>query len=1191
MTESAPDDTPPPESGAALHVRRLAVQRMYGRSFGLNVDEIGPGVNVIAGPNGSGKTTLARAATVLLWPEAHGWDRPLIEGAFRLDGDPWRVDVDGRRAQYQRGGTPASLPPMPPPGHRGRYHMSLRDLLAATEDSERALAEAILQEAQGGYDVPGAAEALGFGAYAKGRLRETRRVEETRQRVEEARSVHRALRRKERSLRRLRQEREAAQEAARRRDALEQACALARAKQKRRAAEQAVNAFPDGMQALQGDEAERLERLRDERSRAVEEQTAATEQREAAEARIDASGVPAEGLPDGTIDTLRTALQEWEQARATAEQAERERARAAKVEATEWERLSGDDKDAVAEIDGPEVDAVQSLAESRLEVQGREKALRALERLFGAAAPEDEPELLRRGVERLAEWLREPGAGSAPEGRARSLRYVGLAGALVVVGLGVAMGLNGAPLGWVVAGVGGVVAGAVYVALRPPGAAPETRRPDLEQRFERLDLPAPPTWSVEAVHAHLDALVQDWAEAKRAAAKADEWARHAEDLEAIEDETAALEERQAELADRLHVDPALGAHSLLWFVQRLGAWQEAWTEVQGADEQIREAERQVETWRDKVRTLVAPYGIDDVDDISEGRAALEHLREEQQALEAARTDRDTAEQRSEQAAEQIERIDDTIEQIFDRLGLEPDRDETVAEWCAQFDAYESAEEERTRAERSVELERERLQTLEGVEDSMLTATVEELERRRDQAAADAERIDELSDRISRIQQQVEDAKTDHDLEEALAAHRSARRALRRRGEGDLRRVVGQALADVVHERTRNQDLPAVFARADERFRHITSDRYRLDLNRAQGTFRVVTDAGRGLALQELSDGTKVQLLLAVRMAFVETQEQGVQLPLVLDEALANSDDGKAGAIIQAVRTIAAEGRQVLYLTAQSDEVAKWRRQLDGTDVSLTVHELSGADGDEGAFGPVRRDGAFRPGRPLTTALPSADDLSHEALADHLDIPAWTPRNDVSELHLWYLVEDVEVLRRAVEASYRRWGQLAGLAEREALSLLDLDPALYRRVEARARAVEHWAAAWRVGRGTPVDRAALAATDAVSDTFIDEVAALAGRVDGQAARILDELRNGAVKRFRSDKIDELEAYFRAEGHLTSETKRPPEAWWRRALEAVSDDLDAGRLRRDNVEAVLERICTRAPVLGEDPSDDEPEPRSP
>ena len=1183
MTNASPD-TPPATDDAALHVHRLAVQRMYGRSFGLDVEGLDPGVNVIAGPNGSGKTTLARAVTVLLWPEAHGWGRPLVEGTFRLGGEPWRVDVEGSRVQYQKDGVPASPPSMPPPGHRGRYHMSLRDLLAATEDSERALADAILQEAQGGYDVPGAAGGLGFGEYAKGKLKETREVEEARDRVEEARSVHRDLERKERSLQRLRRERDEAQAAARRRDALAQALTVARAEQERQEAERTFHAFPEGMKVLQGDEAERLNALRADREDAVETREKATAQRAEAKTRIAESRLPAEGLPDGTLDTLRTALQKWDEARTTIKQEERERARAAKTEAAEWERLSGDDKEAAAQIDGPEVDAVQSLAESRLEVRGREEALHALERRFGEADPEASPEPIRRGVEQLAEWMREPASAPAKGEQGRILRYLALAGAAAVIVGGAVLGLDGAPLGWVVAGAGVVVAVSVYFATRSTGVATETRRPDLEHRFERLDLPTPSTWSVDAVHAHLDSLLQDWTDARLERAKAQEWARHVEEADAIEDKQAELAEREAELANRLHVDPGLGAHSLLWFVQRLGAWQEAWTEATGAEEKIREAERQAEAWRDKVQALVEPYGNDHVEDISDGQAALEQLREDQQTLEAAHTDRENAQQRLDQATEQVDRIDDEIAQLFGRLGLDEGSDETVAEWCAQFEEYEAAEEALNRAERSLELERERLRDLEGFEKSMLGATAEELERRRDEAARQAEQVDDLSDRISRIQQQVEDAKTDHDLEEALAEHRSARQALRRRGRRDLRRVVGQALADVVHERTRNQDLPAVFSRADELFRHITSDRYRLDLNRAESTFRVVTDAERGLALRELSGGTKVQLLLAVRMAFVETQEQGARLPLVLDEALANSDDGKAAAIIEAVRTIAAEGRQVFYLTAQSDEVAKWRRQLADTDTALAVHTLSGADGDTVAVKDVSGDGALRPGRPTSPALPPPDERSHEALEHHLDVPVWTPRNEVAALHLWHLTDDADLLCRAVKAAYRRWGQLAGLAERDALSLIDLDPSTYRRLEALARAVQHWAAAWRVGRGTPVGRAALEATDAVSDTFIDDVTALAERVDGEAARILDELRNGAVKRFRSGKVDELEAYFRAEGHLTAETGLPPEAWWRRALEAVSDALEAGRIRRDEVEAVLRRICDRAPALQRGPSTD-------
>src|SRR5690606_25685238 len=87
-------------------------------------------------------------------------------------------------------------------------------------------------------------------------------------------------------------------------------------------------------------------------------------------------------------------------------------------------------------------------------------------------------------------------------------------------------------------------------------------------------------------------------------------------------------------------------------------------------------------------------------------------------------------------------------------------------------------------------------------------------------------------------------------------------------------------------------------------------------------------------------GTRVQLLLAVRVAFVETQEQGARLPLVFDEVLANSDDDRAQAAIEAVMALARAGRQVFYLTAQWDEVSRWQRALDGAGLDHRFIDLA-----------------------------------------------------------------------------------------------------------------------------------------------------------------------------------------------------------------------------------------------------------
>jgi len=86
-----------------------------------------------------------------------------------------------------------------------------------------------------------------------------------------------------------------------------------------------------------------------------------------------------------------------------------------------------------------------------------------------------------------------------------------------------------------------------------------------------------------------------------------------------------------------------------------------------------------------------------------------------------------------------------------------------------------------------------------------------------------------------------------------------------------------------------------------------------------------------MSLDRLSAGTRVQLLLSVRLAFIEQQEQGYRLPIILDETLANSDDEKAEQIMHAVLEICRNDRQVFYCTAQMDELDKWKQTIDSDD--------------------------------------------------------------------------------------------------------------------------------------------------------------------------------------------------------------------------------------------------------------------
>jgi uncharacterized protein YhaN len=1148
---------------------------MYGQHFNLAVEDFGPGVNVIAGPNGCGKTTLARAIEVLVWPDSHNWERPIVDGVFQLEGSRWRVNVESGRVQFQSSSGANGPPPVPPHGHRDRYHLYLHDLLSATGGAEKDLVDVILQEAQGGYDIQSAAEILEFGEYKKGKnLTEAQNLLDARERVGEAREKQQNLEKEERSLSELEQRRDEAREAAVRRDALAQATALREAEKKAQEAEKDLEDFPEDMDAVQGDEADRLSELQQKRGEAGENKEEAKRKIKEAESRIGENLLPEEGLPDGTFETLRNAVQEWEKAQNTAQQAERERSRAKEAEKKEWSRLQSEDKDRVADLSLPQLDEVQSFAESRLEVKGKERASEAMERLFGEANAEVEPDALRRGIERLEEWLREP-SSTEEERSTATLSYVGIALSGGTFLLGVVLAVGGALLGWGVVALGVVLAVLFYLLRTSDGS--DTRRPDLRERFERMGLEGPETWSAEAVQKRLDAIVKEWTGAHLEQAKAEEWTRQKAKRDKIDDQKEELDAEKEELVERLGVDPEIEGHGLLWFVKRLGAWQDAYTKVEAKDAEIEEAEGHVDDWRCKVQEIVEAYDTEELEDLSDGKAVLEQIRDARQDLEQAKTKRENARENRGQAEERVKELDDKIEAIFDRLGIPVDDDEAVEKRCDRAQDYQEAKDEADSARQEADLEEEHLREEAGFEEWMLSAEIEELEREKEDASALAEEEDDLSDRISRINQKIDDAKEEHDLEDALAERESARSELKQRRQKDLQSMVGQALADVVHRRTRNQDLPAVFERADELFRRITTDRYHLDLAREDGAFRVVTDDGRRLGLNELSGGTKVQLLLSVRIAFVERQEQGTKLPLVLDETLANSDDVKAQSVIEAVRTICSEGRQVFYLTAQSDEVAKWQGLLRETDTDLALHELSGKEATAGReFHQLGGDGAVSFGRPSRSDLPDPEEVSHADLKEALGVPRWSPRSSVGKLPLWYLTTDTALLCRAAEKSYRTWGQLSSLAERDALSLIDLSEEEYQRMGALARAVAAWRDAWLIGRGEPAGRPALEETSAVSGNFIERVTDLAEEVDGQAERIIEELRGGAVKRFRSDKIEELRAYFQEEGYLSEREPLDSTACWRRAIAEVSNAITEGLISEDDIESVLDRVLDGAGV---------------
>ncbi len=229
----------------------------------------------------------------------------------------------------------------------------------------------------------------------------------------------------------------------------------------------------------------------------------------------------------------------------------------------------------------------------------------------------------------------------------------------------------------------------------------------------------------------------------------------------------------------------------------------------------------------------------------------------------------------------------------------------------------------------------------------------------DAVRAEAERADAeakgLSEAIGALKDRVERAGKERALERAAAAARRARDALEAHRAARMEHAAATYLLDVVEGEHESEAKPAALERAGEWFGRVTRGDFELTFERSSGGWRFGAidrrdGAGdRHLRLEELSTGTRAQLLVAARLAFALSAEEAASgeavetLPFVLDEALTTSDPERfaqvAGAVLDVVE---ASGRQFVYLSARPEDAELWlEAAASRPGVPLAVIDLAG----------------------------------------------------------------------------------------------------------------------------------------------------------------------------------------------------------------------------------------------------------
>ena len=1140
----------------------LTIDRAPGISPGFTIPDLSPDINIIFGPNASGKSTTARAIQALIWPHPSSLRGHHLSAEFDLGDERWEIDADASRVTRSQDGQAAVAPVVAPIDDRMRYTLGLHDLLAS---ENQPMAQAILKESSGGFDLDAIAEEAGYRADIPPRLESARNVESSLVRLRDAGRIQGEVAAQARQLAILREEERLARQAQAYAGEVRKALHLAQVRHDRDDARQQFERFPQELARARGDELERVEALDGQIAELHLKRAELECNRDRALAERDATRLAEVPVNEGLIASLR-------QQRDALIALDRELAglqRDLKSVRAEREshqrRLAADLSDAqIASLDTDGIRELAEIAHAYEDIRIRRRARDEVEQWIGTVTPPQNVDALRLGIEALSKRIQTPNREEAGAliGRARGAAYVG---GVVVIASAIWLA-NYVAWPWILLAVLGVVI--IFFAWKY--ALPESVKESAvwEDRYRALGLPEPASWTIPAVRDRMNALHEELRVALVEQEKADRWSDLEQERIDLDRAYTETEARRANAVAQYGVAPDLKEESLRLLADNLGRWQVADTAVRSTEARLNQVGSERLKQDGALRREISVFGYEDANFDEDIEDLDQRYRTLQQAIDRGAAH---ASELESTIAPELERREQDRTEILRLVGLEPGQDAGLRARMAQLPAFREAQ---RLADERQEAVREASNAL-ALSPQLRDLETDELQRQLEEAESLGARLDAVLQEIGEIRTRIGDAKKGHDLEQALAYRDDALQVLRADRDEIGTQLAGQTLLTYIQHETRDAAMPIVFHRARELFSIITRGRYELEFEEGPPPAFTARDTTTGglLHLDQLSSGTRVQVLMAIRLAFVENVESGPKLPVLLDETLGNSDELRAGAIIDAAIEIARKGRQVFYFTAQGDEVARWQARLN----QMTADERPASKIVD--LAEIRRDAGFdrlpisapHPMRDTREVL-SPDGLDRDAYGAAIKVPAIDPwLEGTGGVHLWHVIDDLPLLHRLLEQDIQTWGQLSGLARSRGtagLGRIGVGEDVFNAAAARVRLLENGIELWRIGHAHPVTLRDIADSGIVDNDVLDELAMFLH--DGDGAALISSLRTADDPPLSGQTIDRLEEWMLGEGFIVQGDGLSREELRTRLNAAASEPLSQGVMTNEDIDTVLRQL---------------------
>ncbi|MDE0061875.1 MAG: hypothetical protein OXP09_19650 [Gammaproteobacteria bacterium] len=1150
-----------------MHLVRLRIDTLPGIEPGFIFEAPGNRVNLVTGPNAVGKSSLVRALGYVLRGARKG-DPPALSlsAEFRHDETRWNVRRSGSQVLWTRNGETVAAPSLPGADQIGLCLLSVDSLLAG-ETTDDELAAELQRSLRGGFDLdaPRVRISRNIGRAEKKALSTARRA------LAEVETKYEHLRRQETELPGLAQQISKAESAREECSRLHTAMRLCKAAEQRKKCEYNLAEFPAALGSLKGDEVDRVSGLDAEvvnlrnNLRLEEEKLASANEDHRRTGLQDSCPTTEE------VEVIGKCLQ-----RMSLDLAKRATARTALANAESAVQRAVVEFDGTGQIPRLDPDSLrrgEEIAEPLIAARARRKELEQLIVMSGEAPEEPEIQRLQSGVNALRTWLTDvSGAGRGVLTASRGFRltlWTALVGAAIAV-LMAFLERAFAAVGGAAAAMVASVAALILLYRHSHAARPVSER--ARREFEESGLEPPGTWSTSAVREHLSSEVESRLnELLLQRERAGRVKQLQVQLEEVATEENALEAKRKSFGAELGFDPSMPLTGLNRFLRLCVQLEDARsrrddcrTELEQIDRDIASVGKRISDFLDRWRLDEEPSALADGAGL-EGdllQILFDGLRKRLADAASARNRIRIGDAEIRSLRKRLGEAKDEIRGLFEDVGLRIGDRESLTRLIEKREPWQDA---RSAVDQARGYERQLREQLGEHPELVQLANgdrTSELQALLGVAKVQADEYTTLVERRTEIETRLDEAGSESRLEKVLAGVRRAREALAEKLDEALHHDAAELLLDDVEAAFKSQHEPQVLRRARALFSEATGYAFTLELD--EDGFR--SDDKRlncRRSLGELSSGTRMQLLLSLRLAWTEAREQdGESLPLFLDEALTTSDENRFKVMANSLERLAeAQDRQIFYLTARMQDAALWQ---DVTGRRPPVVDLA-----QVRFAQQTRTAEnYRVERP--PPLPGPKHSSAEDYAVRLGVTPFDPRVPEGTTHLFYLLrDDLDLLYRLMS----RWhiesvGQLEQLLNSSAASGAVSDAVVRDRLVQRCRTIRTWSNLWRQGRGRAIDRGTLEKCGAVSGVFIDRVTDLAQKLGGEGAALVEALRRRQVSRFPTGKIDDLERWLLAEGFTDERDTLSAEERRRLVLQQTAPETDAAATDTNAVVTWLE-----------------------